>query len=100
MGKWQIHNNALYLVHLKYKCNDEDFDLVSPLMPSADHGIANWYSGELRIPMGEIIHNNGYFYPLHEKEMRCTVEKGVIINQKIIENEAPEIDEDEDSLPF
>ena len=99
VGTWSIRNNVLYLEHLKINYHPQDEDLLAPLLVDKLHYVAEWYTGELRVPFGKQYERTSYYHPLHEKEMVFAVENGLILNHKIIENDEPVYDED-DELPF
>ncbi len=100
VGTWEIMNNVLYLVHLKLQYDKKDEDKLTPLLLDEVIYQATWYTGELRVPFGKQYERTSYYHPLHEKEMIFTVVKGLVTNHKIIENDEPVYDEEDDKLPF
>ena len=62
IGRWEIKNNKLFLVSLLgFIENNEQVDL-NYLFPNQSEVFANWYSGDIRIPEGELLKkiNVGY----------------------------------------
>lgn len=90
-GKWLIENNKLYLIDLKANSGKFLFDGrtvgIDYLFPGQNKVFADWYSGKIRIPYGEMMQyvHQGYA-SLYEKELFLTVESGVIVDESEIDN--------------
>ncbi len=77
LGTWEVKDGRLYLVRiegiLKVKGSSPVF--------------AQWFSGELRVPRGEIIQyaHMGY-HSLHEEDMFILIEEGIVKKSWIRDN--------------
>ena len=88
IGRWEIKNNKLYLVSLLgFIENNEQVDL-NYLFPNQTEVFASWYSGEIRIPEGELLKkiNLGYA-SVFEKDRILTFEKGILIDETFKKNQ-------------
>lgn len=79
VGYWEIKDNKLLLIDV-YECGDKSKSLKSKLFSDNDKEIfANWYSGELFIPKGNLIVDFQFAYEkIFEKELILKVENGVV----------------------
>ena len=72
VGSWEIKNGQLYLVGIVgiYKLNGDD-----PLF-------ADWYSGTLRVPIGDMCEyvHMGYA-SVYERELFIVIQKGIVVSQ-------------------
>lgn len=83
VGTWEIKDNKLYLSRL-----DGRFKLTSntPIF-------ANWFTGTLKIPQGEIreyVHMG--YESVYEREVQIVIEKGIVLDSKTIHNRIEEAD--------
>lgn len=97
VAKWNIRNNQLYLLSLegflfrrniffqkkKVACN-----LQTVFRKRASYPIrAEWFSGKLRIPQGNMIaYDHENYNSRFEKEILLTIEKGNLIKSVTINN--------------
>ena len=82
-GFWEIQNGRFFLRGLRGK-----FELVGeePLF-------ADWFSGMLRIPDGELIeYIHMGFASVYEREIHIKIDQGVVVSSETIENRGKEID--------
>ena len=91
IGTWAIEEGHLYLVKLKgfvRKGDDVEDVGLSYLFPNYPDGVfAHWYSGELRCPMGELLNYvHGGYGSTYEQDLFIEVEKGVVMNERIVTN--------------
>lgn len=95
-GSWSIEDNKLYLTELtayaKIESNERRiFNGVEVgleyLFPNQDKVFAEWFSGELRIPYGEMIRyvHMGY-ESIYEKELFIKIESGNVVGSSEIDN--------------
>lgn len=82
-GTWEIRDNLLLLVKLDgYDYNYRKVD-IHCLFPGEDTVFANWFTGTLRIPIGEqIYHGCDYFESIFEFELILEIKKGYFIGNK------------------
>jgi len=83
-GQWKITDNNLYLVGLKaYIEGNKEVDL-NYLFPGQSKVFANWYSGEIRIPQGNMLKYGRMCY--FEEYMLLKLNKGIITEEKFIDS--------------
>ncbi|MCU0546020.1 MAG: hypothetical protein MUE44_28280 [Oscillatoriaceae cyanobacterium Prado104] len=75
IGTWAIENGYFYLVDLvgQYKMTDKH-----PLL-------ADWFSGEIQVPQGELIYCDRAGLRVYDLEIHIKIEKGKVIDSKIID---------------
>lgn len=86
IGTWEIKDNKFYLVSLngRYKISEN-----TPIL-------ADWFTGTLRIPQGEMLHyvHMGYG-SVFERELHIKIENGIVTKSKTIDNRDKDVNEDE-----
>ena len=83
VGTWEIKDGWFYLVKLEGK-----FWVVGtePLL-------ADWFSGVLRIPRGEILeYVHMGFGSVYEEEVHIKIDKGMVVKTRVIDNRDKEHD--------
>ena len=91
IGTWEIKNNQLYLILLLgFVENNKKVDL-SYLFPNKTEVFADWFSGDIRIPEGELLNkiNLGYA-SIFEKDRILSFKEGILISETIKENTKPD----------
>lgn len=91
IGTWEIKNNQLYLISLLgFVDNNKKVDL-SYLFPNKTEVFADWFSGDIRIPEGELLNkiNLGYA-SIFEKDRILSFKEGILISETIKENTKPD----------
>lgn len=82
-ASWAVNNNKLFLVD--FTCWILDYQKVEGLdyiFPGEDVVFAHWFSGEIRIPLGEMVaYVHGGYASAHEGDKYLTFEKGVLIHE-------------------
>jgi len=87
IGSWKIKNKKLFLVSLiGFIKNKERVDL-NYLFPNKKEVFADWFSGKIRIPEGNLVKkiNIGYA-SVFERDRMLKFNKGILISEKIIYN--------------
>lgn len=82
IATWEIKDGKFYLVDIagRYKLAAE-----APLL-------ADWFSGALRIPQGDILHYvHMGFATVYEQELVVTIEKGVVVETKVVDNRSRKV---------
>ena len=90
IGKWEIKNKKLYLISLVgFIKNNKQVDL-NYLFPNETEVFADWYSGDIRIPEGELLKkiNLGYA-SVFEKDRYLSFKEGVLISETVKKNKNP-----------
>ena len=92
IGTWEVLGDRLYLVAIhKLVLNGTNTNFLETVFPGyPDRVFAHWYSGTLRIPQGNTLKyvHMGY-QSTYERDMLIDVERGVIGEVRIRENEIP-----------
>jgi len=88
VAKWEIDNKELYLIAIR-SFNENDIDLsVETIFPGSGGRVkATWFSGELRVPMGEMkryVHMP--YESVYEWDILMKVKDGEVIKSDFIEN--------------
>ncbi len=87
VGDWLIEDNKLYLVELHAYIRNYEKVGLDYLFPGQTKVLADWFSGEIQIPHGEMIRyvHQGYA-SLYEKELFLKIKKGVVVKESEIDN--------------
>ncbi len=91
VGRWEIKSKKLYLVSLVgFIENNQQVDL-NYLFPKQTKVFASWYSGDIRIPEGELLKkiNLGYA-SIFEKDRILTFKEGLLIGETVKDNTTSE----------
>jgi len=90
-GRWEIKDDKLYLIGLKvfvtgYFRQREEIDMAR-IFPGQKEVFAEWYSGEIRIPVGERLEyvHSGYA-STYEKDIILQFEKGIQTSEEVVDN--------------
>ena len=84
---WQLKNDSLYLIGLKgYSKSDEILKKTFPSNYNKGKVFANWFSSYLAIGKDKILKWDGIFSKTYFKEDILNFEKGVLVNQKVVDN--------------
>ncbi|GAP62533.1 hypothetical protein ARMA_0956 [Ardenticatena maritima] len=81
IATWEIKNGKFYLVDIegRYKLTTD-----TPIF-------ADWFSGVLRIPLGNMLHYvHMGFASVYEEELYIKIEKGVVVATKRVDNRGKE----------
>ena len=87
IGTWKIKNKKLYLVSLLgFIENNEKVDL-NYLFPNKKEVFANWFSGQIRIPEGNLLRKIRIGYAsVFERDKILKFNKGICISDDTIYN--------------
>jgi len=88
-GQWEIKDNKLFLIGLKAYIEGYREVGLNYLFPGQNIVFANWFSGKIRIPQGEMLDyvHMGYA-SLYEKDLILVFENGLLINEYVVDNGA------------
>ena len=90
-GKWKIEDNKLYLTGLEGFISTPDNQYkeidLNYFFPDQKKVFAEWFTGEIRIPMGEMIEyiHMGY-HSKYERDLIIRIENGLVISKNEIKN--------------
>ncbi|MBN2500503.1 MAG: hypothetical protein JXB38_07005 [Anaerolineales bacterium] len=96
VANWKIETERLYLVGLEAWLGDISGEGpltqagIEVLFPDANGPVmADWYSGGLRVQMGELLQyvHMGY-ESVYEQELLLTVENGRVVGKVLVDNRA------------
>lgn len=74
-GVWEIREDKFYLVAVH---GDPEFLPAQPIL-------ADWFTGVLRIPRGEVLaYRHMGFASLHEEEIHIKIEKGIVTKRRVL----------------
>ena len=87
IGVWEIKNKKLYLVSLLgFIENNEKVDL-NYLFPNKKEVFANWFSGQIRIPEGNLLRKIRIGYAsVFERDKILKFNKGICISDDTLYN--------------
>ena len=87
LGTWEIKDSKLFLIDLKGWLKGNKEVGLNYLFPDENEIFSHWFDGEIRIPYGKMIKYVHLGYEsLFEKDLILDFKKGVLINEKIIDN--------------
>ena len=92
IGDWEVVDDRLYLVGLEGELKDGTKATIESVFPGyPDRVFAHWYSGTIRIPLGEMLSyvHMGY-ESVYERDLLLTFEKGVLISSATRRNDHPD----------
>jgi hypothetical protein len=87
LGTWEIVEDKLYLIGLKgYPDGNDQFNMDF-LFPNKDKVHAEWFTGEIKIPQGKMLHyeHMGYM-SIFEKDIFIKIEKGIMVSTREVDN--------------
>lgn len=87
VGKWQVENDKLYLVDFNGYGENQVKVGMDYIFPGQVKVFAEWYSGEIRLPHGELLHyeHQGYM-SIYESELFMEFKKGVLVSTREVDN--------------
>ena len=100
VGCWVLEDQKLYLAEIHQLGFEKrpdgsvlpgmvaDPELLSEMFPDHDAPIfADWYSGELRCPEGDIVATGrGKFGDVYERYLVLSVKCGVVVNEQVVKS--------------
>lgn len=89
-GRWKIRDNKLFMTGLEaYVDIDGKTEEVGLdyFFPDQKQVFAEWFTGEIRVPLGELMHYVHMAYEsIYESDLILHIEKGFVIKSTEIEN--------------
>lgn len=90
VGKWEIVNDKLFLISLNVLGNRSI--TLNSYFPGKTKVFADWYSGEIRIPIGELLEYEHHgFGSIYEKDLFFVIENGTLVKQYEVDNNTEEL---------
>lgn len=95
VGTWKIIDDRLFLVKLKNGYDKKAESCMTEYFPDQPDGVfANWYSGKLRLPQGELLkYAHGGYGSIYESDMFLTIKKGILTKVEVCHNANPDASE-------
>ncbi len=85
-AKWVIEDDRLYVTEIKGKQRSSQTPAsLQTVFPGAgDRVFAEWYSGELHLPQGEVLRRrNSGFGAVHDEHLVLMVDKGRVVGSRV-----------------
>jgi hypothetical protein len=89
VGQWEISENRLYLVGLegKLRKGDTKASLETFFPGSPKRVLADWYSGEIRVPQGKLLdYVHGGYASTYEVDLFLSIKNGVVTKSEKVFN--------------
>jgi hypothetical protein len=87
VGTWELKNDRLYLIGLNGLTSQNSEVGLDFLFPGQSEVFAEWFSGEIRIPQGEmLLYVHMEFASIYEKDLILQFENGVLTAERIVDN--------------
>jgi len=92
VGSWKIIDDRLYLVKLKNGYDKDAKSCMAEYFPDHPDGVfAEWYSGKIRLPQGELLkYVHGGYASVYESDLFLTVKNGILTKTKVCHNTNPD----------
>ena len=85
IATWEIDRGALQLKTIRAWTDHGEVGLAA-LFPGRKGSVpATWFTGKLKVPQGKIL-KVSVPYPIYEKYLMISVEKGRVLNQEVVDN--------------
>ena len=85
VASWKVEGRKLYLTGIETKNENLKTEKVFPDMKAPI--FAEWYTGELRIPKGEMLQYVHMFYQSKfESDLFVLVDNGIILKERVVNN--------------
>jgi hypothetical protein len=98
---WTIDNKKLFLIGWQGNILDDIKVGIDYLFPDEEFVFAKWFTGKIRIEMGEFV--GGGYSSIHEGERFLVFENGVLIDEYVkwlTKEEIEKIQNEEKDFPF
>lgn len=87
VGTWEIVENKLFLVGLRGFPEENKELSLDNIFPNLNKVFAEWFSGEIKIPQGKMLHyeHMGYM-SIYEKDLFFKFRKGNLVAKREVDN--------------
>lgn len=87
VGTWEINEDKLFLVGLKGFPEENKELSLDNLFPNQNKVLAEWFTGEIKIPQGKMLHyeHMGYM-SIFEKDLFLEFNKGNLVGKREVDN--------------
>ena len=89
VGTWEIRDNRLYLIGITAKlADDSEANLESVFPGYPERVFAHWYSGEIRLPQGELLeYVHMGFGSRYHADIILRLERGRLVSNELRTND-------------
>lgn len=91
-GTWEIKDDKLYLIAFEgytVDCSNKSYWKVGMdfIFPDQSEVFANWFTGEIRVPLGDMLdYVHGGYLSSFEKDMFLEFKNGHLTGQRTVDN--------------
>ena len=91
MGEWDIQDGRLYLIKLSGTLEGDKPASLETFFPGyPDRVFAHWYSGQVRLPMGQQLeYVHGGYASTYEQDLLIDFDQGVVTQSTLRHNSLP-----------
>ena len=91
VGEWEIREGRLYLVKLTGTLEGDTPATLETFFPGfPDRVFAHWYSGQVRLPMGQQLeYEHGGYASTYEQDLLIDFDQGVVSQTTLRHNSLP-----------
>ncbi|MFZ4414163.1 MAG: hypothetical protein ACOYOV_13860 [Bacteroidales bacterium] len=104
IGKWELKDDKLYLIEFNGIIEGSVNVNINYIFPGQASVFADWFTGEIRIPQGELLdYVHGGYQSVYEKDLFLNFNNGELTGSRTVKNEPKDYignNEPEDDLPF
>ena len=87
IGEWEIVEDKLFLIGLKGCPKENEQFTMDFLFPNQKKVFAGWFTGEIEIPQGKMLHYEHLGYAsIFEKDLFLKFKKGVLVGSREVDN--------------
>ena len=86
-GTWEIKGDKLFIIKLSGKNASGDEVYLDYIFPEQKEAFAEWFTGEIRIPIGNPLkHIHMSYWSEYEKDLCLNVESGNLVGEREVDN--------------
>jgi hypothetical protein len=86
-GTWEIKDDKLFIIKLSGKNASGDEIYLDYIFPNQKEVFAEWFTGEIRIPIGNPLkHIHMSYWSEYEKDLFLNVESGNLVGEREVDN--------------
>lgn len=86
-GTWSIEDNRLYLIELRCYARGSAARDIEYIFPNQRKVFAGWFTGEIRIPKGEMLkYVHSAYESVYERDLFLKFENGVLVDEWLVDN--------------
>jgi hypothetical protein len=82
IATWEIFQESLYLINILFYSHHGNLGLDYLFPDNTGKVKANWYTGELQIPIGDELYREHMEDPIYDSNWYISIKKGKILSQR------------------